>query len=216
MKFNVTRFVTAKVYRATGSEDRKLRGFFWVNRPNYRYDEYWNTWTYTPYYKPYDGPSASLKYQGPYPFREIPGTIVTHDIGNGESDFQLDKVVLDAQYDTKHYRAYKYNAVKPDPILSLELRNTSYAGETPTLTIDVIAQNHAAIPGINPWKSRMDTPGGTTISSNDVNATREALVLVVPFAKYRRSRAYISTAQKMTTIRGMQVLATEFPRRTYG
>lgn len=217
MKFNLTRFTSAKVYRKLTDPTVKIRGFFWVNKSNYRYDEYANMYPNPAlqYYQ-YQAPVVPLGYIGPYPFHEIAGSVVTHDIGDGENDFILDKVVFDAQYDTKNYRQYTYNVNKADPTLVIELRNTSYQNETPTLTYNAIALNNAAVPGLNPWVSRSNTPGGTTISSNDVAATRESLALVVPFSKYRRLRIYATTIQKMTTIRSIQVYSTEFVRRTYG
>jgi hypothetical protein len=239
MKFNLSRYVSAKVYRATGNDSTnnkpRLLGMFWVNKSNYRYDEYYNR-TYSNF-DPATGISVQAwlyyakalswvnEYVGPYPFREIPATIITHDIGNGESDFQLDKVIFDGQYDTKNYLAYQYSITFPDPKLTIELRATSYSNEVPVLTIDIIKKNFEAVPGPfglgNPWRSRSNTPGGTIVSSNEKDnlgryATREALALVVPFSKYRRSRVYVETAQKLTTVRSLQVLATEFTRKTYG
>lgn len=239
MKFNLSRFVSAKIYRATGNDSTtnkpRLMGMFWVNKSNYRYDEYYNK-QYSDY-NPSTGISVQAQlyyakaltwvsgYVGPYPFREIPAKIITHDIGNGESDFQLDKVIFDGQYDTKNYLVYQYNTSYPDPKLTIELRATSYSDEVPVLTIDVIKKNFEANPGPygvgNPWRSRANTPGGTLVSAGEKDnlgryATREALALVVPFSKYRRSRVYIETAQKLTTVRSVQVLATEFGRKTYG
>lgn len=237
MKFNIGRFATGKMYRRASTNPltdttNTLRSFFWTNRSNFRYDEYWNQFTSqdTGYYLRNLTPADPTNYAGRYPFREIPATIVTHDIGNGESDFQLDKIILDAQYDTRSYgynvlvggvyqqQAYIYNPVtNPDPSLVVELRNTSYQGELPTQTINVIAANHAAVPGINPWVSRNNTPGTITTETSQENTriARESLALVVPFAKYRRCRAYIETMHKMTTVRSLQLFSTEFVRRTY-
>lgn len=240
MKFNLTRFTSAKCYKKTTATVVKLRGAFWVNRQNLRYDEYFGYGNDQQYYLKNPSPST-VNYQGVYPFREIAGLVITHDIGNGESDYQLDKVIVDAQTDTVNYGPYRipnvlpantipgytYTAVAPDPVINVELRNTSYMGETPTSTLNLIAQNFAASPGIsvlgttfiagvNPWVSKSNTPGGTSISGNDVPAYRESLVLVVPFSKYRRCRVYLETLQKMTTIRSLQLFSTEFPRRTFG
>jgi hypothetical protein len=240
MKFNLSRFITAKCYKKTSSTPVKLRGAFWANLQNFRYDEYFGMGNFTQYYLKNLVPTT-LDYQGIYPFREIGGIVVTHDIGNGENDYQLDKLIVDAQCDTKSYGPYQlpnvvpatttppytYNAALPDPIVNVELRNTSYMGETPRLTFNAIAQNLAASPGINilgpikingvnPWSSRSNTPGGTSISANDVAVYRESLALVVPFGKYRRCRVYLESSQKMTTIRSIQVFSTEFARRTYG
>jgi hypothetical protein len=244
VKFNTGRFTTAKMYRRkydpahADGINYTLRGFFWTNRNNYRYDEYWNfgnnmTSVAAGYYL-YNTIPLQAEYAANgqrFPFREIPAEIVTHDIGNGESDFQLDKIILDAQYDTFSYgynresplgsgtyvqESYSYDPVNnPDPKLIVELRNTSYANELPTQTIDVVAANWAAVPGVNPWVSRNNTPGTTTTAEN-ARINRESLALVVPFSKYRRCRAYISTLHKMTTVRSLQLFNTEFARRTYG
>lgn len=204
MKYNVQRLVSPVIYRRTAHATDKLRGaMVWI-RPTYRYDEYLVT-----YYSKVSG-------SGPYPFREIPATIVTSEIGDGESDYQLDKVIVDAQYDTYNYGSYTYKVLTPDPVISIELRPTSYEGETPTLKHDLIALNMAAQAGTNPWKSRIQTPGQGTPSTNDVAATRESLILVCPFSKYRRCRVTLTTTQKMTTVRSLQLVSTEFQRRTFG
>lgn len=244
VKFNTGRFTTAKMYRRAyavapqpnpdADYNNTLQSFFWTNRNNYRYDEYWNrgndTLTVNGGYYLYNTLPIQPGYvlTGRFPFREIPAQIVTHDIGNGESDFQLDKIILDAQYDTRSYgynveispgvyqqQAYTYNTTtNKDPYLLVELRNTSYEGESPVEQFDVIERNHLAVPGVNPWVSRNNTPGSITTQEN-TRITRESLALVVPFSKYRRCRLTIGTLHKMTTVRSLQLFSTEFPRRTY-
>lgn len=235
MKFNHGRFTTPLLYRRTGGDNTKLQGFYWQNRSNYLYDEYPVDMNLGPgvgvkvysRYSAFNTPPPDNAYDGPYPFREIPARVVTHDIGNGENDFQLDKIILDAQYDTKTYLQYSYagrptvyGAHPADPKLVFESRNTTYADEVPTATIDLVQRNYQALQWVNPWRSRMNTPGGTSGSPSEFHAgdiiTRESLVFVTPFLKYRRGRIYLETEQKMTTIRSVQVLATEFGRKTYG
>lgn len=236
MKFNVGTFTTPILYRRTQVDNSsKLWCFFWQNRSNFYYDEYQTQFTPSyggtqivfANYSPFSTPPPMNEYTGPYPFREITAKVVTHDIGNGEMDFQLDKVILDAQYDTKTYGDYQYTARQGftmvgiyDPKLTFEARNTSYSEEVPTLKMDLIERNHQALQWVNPWKSRLNTPGGTVpspleFSSGDI-IHRESIVLVTPFTKYRRGRIYLETQQKMTTVRSIQVYATEFGRKTYG
>lgn len=237
MKFNLDNFTTPIIYRRTNAvNNTKLLAYFWQNRSNYYYDEYptsvgttygQNDTVYG-FYSILLTPAPDQRYAGPYPFREISAQVVTHDIGNGESDFQLDKIILDAQYDTKTYRNYAYQPTEPgfisiaayDPKLTFESRNTTYANETPVLQLELIQKNYQALQWVNPWRSRLNTPGGTTASSAEISngdvIHRESLALVTPFLKYRRGRIYLETAQKMTTVRGIQVYATEFSRKTYG
>lgn len=217
MKFNIGRHTSPKVYRRTGHATLKAKTVLFQPRSNYRYDEYYTNLTAINQYY-----SSILAPGQPLPFREIPGKVVTHAIGDGESDSILGKIIVDAQYDTRNYASYAYfnPTTNPlrfiDPIVRFEARSTTYAGETPTLVFDLVQLNMNAQGGVNPFLSRIETPGGTTVAPNDIAASRESLVLVCPFVKYRRGRLTIETRQYLTTIRSVQVISNEHQRKTYG
>lgn len=217
MKFNIGRHTSPKVYRRTGHATLKAKTVLFQPRSNYRYDEYYADLT------PINQYYTSILAPGqPLPFREIPGKVVTHAIGDGESDSILGKIVVDAQYDTRNYASYAYfnPTTNPlrfiDPIVRFEARSTTYAGETPTNTFDLVNMNFLAQGGTNPFLSRIETPGGTIVSPDDKLMVRESLVLVCPFVKYRRGRLTIETRQYLTTIRSVQVISNEHQRKTYG
>lgn len=217
MKFNIGRHTSPKVYRRTGHATLKGRTVLFQPRSNYRYDEY-----YTNYIAANQYYTSTLTVGSPLPFREIPGRVITHAIGDGESDSILGKIIVDAQYDTRNYSTYAYyNATTAplrfvDPSVRFESRSTTYAGETPTLTFDLVQLNFNAQGGTNPFLTRIETPGGTTVAPNDIGVSRESLVLVCPFVKYRRGRLTIETKQYLTTIRSVQVISNEHQRKTYG
>lgn len=217
MKFNIGRHTSPKVYRRTGHATLKAKAVLFQPRSNYRYDEYYTDLAPVNQYY-----ISALTVGQPLPFREIPGRVVTHAIGDGESDSILGKIIVDAQYDTKNYAAYAYfnpttNPLRfVDPVVRFEARSTTYAGETPTLTFDLVNLNFVAQGGTNPFLSRIETPGGTTVAPNDIAVSRESLVLVCPFVKYRRGRLTIETRQYLTTIRSVQVISNEHQRKTYG
>jgi len=54
-----------------------------------------------------DGDATGLRE---IPFQEIPALFWTHDIGDGENDYLGDKVILDAQIDSKHYNGYNHRS----------------------------------------------------------------------------------------------------------
>lgn len=220
MKFNIGRHTSPKVYRRTGHATIKGKTVLFQPRSNFRYDEYYTSLTLANQYY-----TTALPLNENPPFREIPGRVVTHAIGDGESDSILSKIIVDAQHDTKNYAGYVYYNVNDpflpptkfvDPIIRFEARSTTYAGESPQNTFDLVAMNMTAQGGLNPFLSRMDTPGGTTISPDDKLMVRESLVLVCPFVKYRRGRLTIETRQYLTTIRSVQVISNEHQRKTYG
>jgi hypothetical protein len=218
MKFNIGRHTSPKVYRRTGHATLKATTVLFQPRSNFRYDEYYTNLSDANQYYTTTIPSG-VRY---LPFREIPGRVVTQAVGDGESDNILSKIVVDAQYDTRNYTGYRYfNASTAplsaaDPVVRFEARSTTYAGETPTLVFDLVALNINAQGGVNPFTTRIETPGGTTVSPDDINATRESLVLVCPFTKYRRGRITIESAHYLTTIRSVQVMSSEHQRKTYG
>jgi hypothetical protein len=218
MKFNIGKHTSPKVYRRTGHATLKAKTVLFQPRANFRYDEYYVPLSVADVYYTTTIASGDRRF----PFREIPGRIVTHAIGDGESDSILGKIVVDAQYDTRNYLGYRYfNATTAplsaaDPVVRFEARSTTYAGETPTLVFDLVALNMNAQGGVNPFTTRIETPGGTTVSPDDINATRESLVLVCPFTKYRRGRITIESAHYLTSIRSVQVMSSEHQRKTYG
>jgi hypothetical protein len=150
------------------------------------------------------------------PFREIRATVITHEIGDSESDYQLDKVIVDMQYDSSRYGFYTYEPLYPDPVVYVDARSKIYANDTPTSVIDLVSRNQSVMPSINPFVSVRQAPGDTNVSANDVNVHRESIALVTPMLKFRRSRYQIISLQKVSTIRSLQVMMTEYPRRTWG
>lgn len=203
MKYNNRRHCTATGYRnASVSQLTYVIGY---KSSSYVYDEYLSQF--------YD---TELPLGGPIGLREIPGFLITHEIGDSENDYTLDKIIVDMHYDKSRYGFYTYDVNNPDPTVTVETRSIAYADDTPTNRIELVALNQAAMPSINPFVSVRQAPGDTDVAPNDANITRESLALVTPIAKFRRIRVEIGTNQKTTSIRSMAVMMTEFPRRTWG
>jgi hypothetical protein len=203
MKYNSQRHHTAIGYRQ--AEDEKLKLVMGFKHPNYYYDEY------LPLYY------STNALGGPFPFREIPGILITPELGDTENDYLLDKVVVDMQYDSVRYGFYTYDAVSnADPTVVVDVRSPAYHNQTPTKRVDLVALNQTAMPSLNPFISVRQAPADTDISSDDVAAYRESIALVSPMIKYRRMRLEFRTLQKVTTMRSFQVIFTEYPRRTWG
>jgi len=166
------------------------------------------------------------------PFQEIPGYFFTHDIGDGENDYLGDKIVLDAQFDTRRYDGYHHDLSFSDPTVLVYTRSNSMAlGENLTANkVNLTDLNMTARPGRNLFQSFRQTPIKSlaqgegvgndeedyVVSSDDYGPARESIALVVPFLKFRRARVEFYTAQKVMRIRGLTFTMHELPRRTYG
>lgn len=208
MKFNRGRYASGQPYRAQEADTPlpKARMYFTQQQANFLYDEY-------------DAPWFSTTRTGSViPLKEIPALLVTHEIGDGENDYKIDKVHADINYDTVRYGAYTYNAVaNADPSFIVDLRSQNYAGQTPQKRLDLIALNMAVKPGINPFISVRMTPGDIDIPPNEEAIYREALALRAPLtARFRRCRVEVGTLQKATSVRNIMIQVTEYPRRTWG
>lgn len=158
---------------------------------------------------------------------EIPAYIITHEMGNGENDYILDKIIVDCQMDTRHYDAYHYHGTdNADPYLKVDTRNAAFASETSPTSQDVIKLNMASKPGRNPLQSYRQVPIPTTAqgtagdqtftkSSDEVATSRESIALVSPRTRFRRCRIEFGTRQNIVMLQGITINLTEFSRRTY-
>lgn len=208
------------------------RVYFWSQKENFVYDEYDHK-----YYN--DLQVGTLRE---IPFHEIPAVVISHEIGSGEADCIGNRMVLDAYMDYRHYTGYAYenpdvNAIslndwrlswhdpqyiRRDPELILDLRNptirevVSYAPATEYNYVDVVARNMAAKGGPNPFETTTQPINNTTRDPGDIPTAREAIALVVPFTKFRRSRVELRTSQKVAVVRNLVWEFTDFDRRTYG
>lgn len=165
------------------------------------------------------------------PFQEINASFITHDIGDGQTDYIADAIVIDCQFDTKKYYGYDHDNSFEDPTIRLFARAPSMAdaegiGLAPYINLTQL--NLAARPGRNIFQSYRQTPidpssgqgnpgdESFTVSPDDYGPARESLALVVPFTKFRRARLEFETFQKVSRIRGLTFKIVELPRRTYG
>lgn len=206
MKYNDRYHHTMLGYRRVLNQATpSLKVVFGYKAAGYVYDEYLSGYYLT------NRPQAAA-----LPFHEIRATVITHEIGDSENDYMLDKVIVDMQYDASRYGFYTYEPSYPDPVVYVDARSKLYANDAPATILDLVARNQTAMPSINPFVSVRQPPGDTNVSSNDINAHRESLALVTPMVKFRRSRYQIISLQKVSTIRSLQIIMTEFPRRTWG
>lgn len=219
-KFNRGRHTTFCGYRSETSSFHTspytsvakpfMRMEYWAKRESFVYDEYDHH-----YYNTSDATSPINLRK--IPFREIPAIVTTHDIGNGKNDYQPSKINVDLAFDTRRYTGYQYHiSTNADPKVLLHHRVGSYVNETPTKSVDLVAANMTAMPQLNPFQSVRQSPGGTVVSPDDINAFRESLQLVVPLTKFRRAGITISTLGKVSTVRAITFEMNEFERRSFG
>ena len=206
MKYNDRYHHTMIGYRKViGQQTPSLKVVFGSKSSGYVYDEYLASYYVT------NRPLATA-----LPFREIRASVITHEIGDSENDYMLDKVIVDMQYDSSRYGMYSYETLYPDPVVYVDARSKIYGNDQPNKLVDLVAANQAVMTSINPFVSVRQAPGDTNVASNDINVHRESIALVAPMIKFRRSRYQIISLQKVSTIRSLQIIMTEFPRRTWG
>lgn len=152
------------------------------------------------------------------------GRLSTHEIGNGEDDHILNKVILectpkenktDAALD---YNRYVYTS-QNDPYLGYELRNRTYVNQLARFNeIDLVAINMAAKGGLNPFTSIMITPtadtANYTMDGGEVEVGRESLNMIAPMSKFRRTRFRL-VSRVIAKIRTLTVSYKVFNRRNY-
>jgi hypothetical protein len=110
---------------------------------------------------------------------DIEGILITHEIGDNENDFSLDRLILEAVpfetiplgFNSQSKNLLNINETLTDTHLYMELRNRKYAGETaynpPSQTNDLIYRNLYDSAGnlikgrTNIFGSYLQTPGGS-------------------------------------------------------
>lgn len=152
------------------------------------------------------------------------GQLSTHEIGNGEDDHILNKVILectpkeDVTDQFIDYNRYTY-ITQNDPYLGYELRNRTYVNQLARFNeIDLVALNMAAKGGLNPFRSIMTTPTtdttNYTIDGSETEVGRESLNLIAPMSKFRRTRFRL-LSKVIAKIRTLTVSYKVFNRRNY-
>lgn len=164
-----------------------------------------------------------------YIFREIPGRIIFHEVGDGVEDFLLDRVILEAQEfepmesEDKAVLAYSYDlytyddATFREPVLMIHPRNAGYVGSGDSGTsYDLVRLNVEAQPTTNLYyNNARQTPAGT-LNTDDPIVGRESVALVAPMTKFRKMRAEFSTKGYTVVVRSITIVASVMRRRTWG
>jgi hypothetical protein len=166
-------------------------------------------------------------------YKYIIGKLITHNIGNGEQDNILSKVILectpketnDLWYGFVDNPIQKLNWLNAnytdtkDPYLTYELRTRTFNNQTQKFVDkDLVELNMNAKGGLNPFQSIMQTPINNNLnydmSSEETMVGRESLNLIAPMDKFRRTK-FTLISKLIVKIRSLSVIYKEFTRRNF-
>jgi hypothetical protein len=151
---------------------------------------------------------------------KIVGTIVSHDIGNGQDDYLLDDVIIEGYpigVELGQDVNALYDASAPDPILSIATRHESHSsGFMPQIEHIYELFGRSIKNGWRKWLVRTSptnmAPGR---GGNKIIRTRESFIFRAPFGiKFRKGVIYFQTGS-LSVIREIKFKMREFVRRHY-
>lgn len=169
------------------------------------------------YYNPSNG-TVNVNYDGALSIatKDIYGKVISHEIGDGQRDSMMRRVIVEAVPFLEDQSVgmdqalalYDYNVLGNDyPKMYITLRSNAYTmiPSSYQKTIDLIGLNmqpRSTFPGVNPWRSILQTPTTDTNASyqmdvydetinpqGDVMNAHESFVLLAPLQnKFRRCK----------------------------
>jgi hypothetical protein len=149
----------------------------------------------------------------------ITGTVISHDIGDGQNDYLLDDVMIEAYPLSLEFPLINdvYDKNDPDPILSIATRHQSNSsGFMPQIEALYDLFGSAIKHGWRKWLIRTSPTNRAPGRPNSkVIRTRESFYFRVPFGiRFRKGVIYFQT-RSLSMIREIRLKMREYQRRHF-